>query len=49
MNIDEQVRFEELESKAKEIFLEHTEFRPQDWLDDDEREEYIELFDKMWR
>jgi hypothetical protein len=48
LTTDEAVRFEELESKAKEEFLSNCDFLPKDWLDEEEGEEYNRLFNKLF-
>ncbi len=43
----ERERFYELEDKAKEKFLEYSDFYAGDWLEDDEAGEYAILYEKF--
>lgn len=38
-------RFTELGDKAREVYIENSDFNPEDWLDKNEVDEYINLRD----
>ena len=48
MTKKEKTRFEELEAKARNSYLEYSDFNPYDYLEtDEEKDEYLDLLNKL--